>query len=50
MGRFYIELYMSIFISKNFSGLGIRNSVVDSNDDILKPERRFSDVFNPLMN
>ena len=34
MGRFYVELYMPIFLRHNFSQvLGFLNSVVDSDDD-----------------
>ena len=52
-GRFYIKLYMSIFIKENLSSLGICKlscrPADDKDDDIFKPERRFPDVFNTFV-
>ena len=52
--RFYIKLYMSIFIKENLSSLGICKlscrSADDKDDDIFKPERRFTDVFITFVN
>ena len=52
-GRFYIKLYMSIFINENLLSLGICKlscrPAVDEDGDIFKPERRFPDFFDTFV-